>query len=197
MVTLGYFEPVPVLMLVLFTAYVASEPAGEVESGLVDLVLARPIGRHVIVTRTVLVMVLLPAAIVGAMTLALIAGLSWLAPPGAAWPDAGTVGLFIVYLLAIVWCFGAIALAVASRARRRAAAILPVAVAAVALYLLETLGDAWKPAEALGVLSPFNYFPGAAVLEGRANVAMDLSILGAVTLAATFVAYWQFSRRDV
>ena len=38
---------------------------------------------------------------------------------------------------------------------------------------------------------------GAAILEGRANTAYDLSVLGAATAVAGAVAYWQFGRRDL
>ena len=92
---------------------------------------------------------------------------------------------------------GAAALALSAFVRRRGAAGLPAAVGAVASYLLETLSDTWTAAERLAVFSPFHYFPGAAVLDGRADPAADLSVLGGVTAVAATVAYWQFNRRDL
>jgi len=195
-VTVGYFEPIPVLMIVLFTVYVATEPAGDVETGLVDLLLSRPLGRHALITRTLAVMLLLPAAIVAAMTTALVVGLWWMASHRS-WPHAGHVALLCTYLLAVSWCFGSIGLAVAGRARRRAAAVLPLVVLVIGLYLLETLGAAWNVARMLSLASPFHYFPGADILDGKADVVRDLSILGAVTIAAVLTAYWQFNRRDL
>ncbi len=50
MVLFAYFDPLIVMLLVQFAIYLATEPAGEVESNLVDLLLARPMPRHVIVT---------------------------------------------------------------------------------------------------------------------------------------------------
>lgn len=38
-----------------FASYVAAKPAGDVELGLVDLVLARPVPRHRLVTRSLIV----------------------------------------------------------------------------------------------------------------------------------------------
>ena len=42
MVVFAYFDPLIVMLLVQFAIYLATEPAGEVESSLVDLLLARP-----------------------------------------------------------------------------------------------------------------------------------------------------------
>ena len=46
MTTFGYFETLIVILVTQFAIYVATEPAGEVEWGLVDVVLARPLPRH-------------------------------------------------------------------------------------------------------------------------------------------------------
>ena len=42
MVLFVYVDPLIVMLVVQFAIYLATEPAGEVESSLVDLVLARP-----------------------------------------------------------------------------------------------------------------------------------------------------------
>lgn len=196
MATIGYFEPVPVLMVILLAAYIATEPAAEIESGLVDLVLARPLPRYWLITRTILAGALLTIGVAAAMALSMWAGLWWLAP-GQEWPTAASVLRLTVYLLAIAWCFGALALVTAASVRRRATALLLVAVGAVAAYLLETLGEGWPPAAAISRLSPFHYFPGARLLEGRADMTFDLSVLGSITVAAVAAAYWRFDRRDL
>ena len=51
-VALGFFHPVVMLSLSCAAIYMASEPAGEVDEGLVDLVVARPVPRHLMVTRS-------------------------------------------------------------------------------------------------------------------------------------------------
>ena len=55
MATVGFFEPLIVMLVAQFAIYLATEPAGDVETGLVDLVLARPIAaplaRHAIADR--------------------------------------------------------------------------------------------------------------------------------------------------
>lgn len=197
MITLTYYEPLPVMLFVMFAIYLATEPAGEVESGLVDLVLARPLPRAWLVTRTLMVIVLTTVTLMLSMGVTTWLGLHWLAPADARWPSARDVTMLMGYLLGVAWCFGAIALAAAAWARRRSASMAPVALAAVTLYLLEMVGDAWAPVRPLAVVSPFHYFPGSAFLQGTTNDALNLSVLGAVTGTAVALAYWQFNRRDL
>ncbi len=54
-VAFGYFHPVVAAVISVLAVYFVTEPAYEVESGLVDLTLARSIPRHVIVTRSIVV----------------------------------------------------------------------------------------------------------------------------------------------
>jgi ABC-2 type transport system permease protein len=197
MTTTGYFEPIIVMLVAQFAILVAAEPAGEIEAGLVDIVLARPLPRHWLVSRSLLVMAISTVALMMAMVAATGLGLRLLAPPRAAWPEARTVLLLIVNLLMVTWCFGAATLAAAGWARRRASAQGPVAVAAVAFYLINFLAGMWAPARSVARFSPFHYFTGAAILSGASNLAFNLSILGTVTVIASGVAYWQFSRRDL
>ena len=67
MVLFAYFDPLIVMLIVQFAIYLATEPAGDVESNLVDLVLARPVPRHLIVTRSLLVMTIGTGLMSGAM----------------------------------------------------------------------------------------------------------------------------------
>lgn len=197
MATLGYFHPLPLMLVVQFAIYLATEPAGEIEFGLVDLILARPLPRHRLVTRSLLMMTIAPVALTLAMGLATWAGLWSLAPRGARWPEAHIVLAFIVHLVMLAWCFGAAALAATAWARRRGSVQALVAVAAVALYLIDFVGAAWAPARPLARLSPFHYYQGTAILAGTADSARDLSILGAAAVVGIALAYWQFARRDL
>ena len=197
MTTVGYFEPLIITLLAQFAIYVATEPAGEIEWGLVDVVLARPLPRHWIVTRTLVVMATSTLALALTMGIATWLGLHALAPPGSRWPEPLIVLTLIAHLVMVAWCFGAPALAAAAWARRRASAQGPIAIAAVALYLVDFLGTWWEPVRRFGRLSPFYYYQGSAIVEGKAHTLINLSVLGAVTIAASALAYWQFGRRDL
>lgn len=197
MAVAGYFHPVVVLIVTQFAIFLASEPAGEIESGLVDLVLARPIPRRWLVTRSVLVVATATIALAGAMAAATAIGLILLAPPGASRPSAWTVLVLSAELLMLAWCFGAAALAAAAFARRRATAITLVGLVAVGLYLLEFIGASWEPAAPFGRISPFHYYAGTSILVGRADVSRDLTVLGSLAAAGVAIAYWQIARRDL
>ena len=102
----GFFHPVVVLTLCCGAIYLASELAGDVEEGLVDLIAARPVPRHVIVTRSALVSGGVAVLIVALMFLTNRAALSGLAPPGSQPPPTAAMPWVAVNLLAVAWCSG-------------------------------------------------------------------------------------------
>ena len=197
MVTFAYFDPVVLLMIAVLAVFVASELAADIEYGHVDLLLARGMTRRAIVTRSLVAMMLVPAAVAAVMVVAGYIALAAFAPVGARWPAAATVLNLAGHLVVLAWCFGATGLAVAAFARRRLTATGIVSIAAVFLYLLEFLGNAWQPAQWAAVLSPFHYAHGAAILAGQGSSAQDYAVLGSVTLGATAIAFWRYSERDL
>lgn len=197
MAVAGYFHPVVVLIVTLLAVYFASEPAGDVELGLVDVVLARPLPRHALITRSLVAGALATIVLAVVMVAATGTGLLLLAPAGAQWPTGRTIAVLTIELLMVAWTVGAAALAMGAFVRRRATAITSVGVAAMALYLLEFLGASWPPAAPFARVSPFHYYDGTAVLVGRADLAADVTVLAAMIVAAVAIAYWQFARRDL
>lgn len=197
MTMLGYFDPVIVLMVVMFCVYVASEPAGDVEAGLVDLLLARPLGRHAIVGRSLVLMVGTLAGLVGGMGLSTWLGLALLAPEDVAWPERRTVIMMMAHLAAISWCLGGIGLAAAAWMSRRAAAVGLVALLAVSLLLLDVLVEFSARFHGLWWVTPFHYFHGAAILQNATDPVRNLTVLGGIGAVAASLAFWQFNRRDL
>jgi ABC-2 type transport system permease protein len=197
MVTFGYFHPIVVLAVVQLGIYAATEPSGEVEWGLFDLELARPVRRRTIVTRTLIVALGVTAATVAAMIGGTWAGLAMLAPAGATWPGSSRVLSLAAHLMLLAWVFAAAGLSATAWARRRGTAFGAVAGLTVVLYLVNFLADAWPRIASLRPWTPFHYFPGFAVANGAAPIARDLGTLAAVTLALVLLAYWRFERRDL
>jgi hypothetical protein len=197
MAGLGFFEPLIIMLVVQFAIYLATEPAGDVETRLVDLTMARPLPRHYLITRSLLVMTGATAGLSATMGIGLYASLWSLAPPGAVWPSKHVVVLLMLHLAAVAWCFGGAALAAAAWSRRRGSAQALVGVGAVGLYLVEVVGEAWSRAAWASRLSPFHYFHGAGILSGLTTPTRDLMILGVIGLTGVVLAYWQFERRDV
>jgi len=197
MTTIGFYETGIILLVAQFAIFIGAEPAGDVDAGIVDIVYARPLPRHWLVTRTLLVLTIALLALTLTMGAGTWIGLLMMAPPGSRWPEPRIVLTLMAHLVMVGCCFGAATLAAAGWARRRAEAQAPLALAAIALYLIDFLGVWWRGLWPLQRFSPFHFYQGSAILEGRANTAFDLSVLGAATAVASAIAYWQFSRRDL
>jgi ABC-2 type transport system permease protein len=197
MTMIGYFDALIIIAVEMWAAYVATEPAGEIESGLIDLVLARPLPRHRLVTRSLIAMMASTTMITATMAVGTFLGLLLFAPAGIAWPDTRVWFLLVAHLTLIGWCFGAFGLAASAWTRRRATAFGAVAIGALALYLLDVAGLWWHPAELVAMWTPVYYFHGGPLLAGTRSSTRDFAILGLFTMAATAAAYRQFARRDL
>ena len=196
MVLFFYFDPLIVMLLVQFAIYLATEPAGEVESSLVDLVLARPLPRHWIVSRSFLVMAIGTMLKGGAMMATTWAGLWWMAPPDAQWPTARTVLSLNAHMTLVAWCFGCAALP-RRVARRRGAVVGAIGVVAITAYLVELLESIWAPAREPRRLLAVPLLRRDRHPAGTADQSRNLTVLGAIALAAIAVAYWRFGKRDL
>ena len=196
-VAFGYFHPVVCLMVSLMAIYVMTEPAHEIESGLVDLELARAMPRHRLLTRSLL----LAAASVGCALVLMFAGTS----AGGRLFDASGLGLpsaevrvrLLLHLAGVAACFGGLALFIATLSRRWSTAFTTAALTAVVLYLLDFLAIGWRPMRTAAWLSPFHYYPALAIVAGDAPHWRNLAVLFGASLLFTTAAYWRFQHRDL
>lgn len=176
---------------------IGTVPAAEVESGFVDLILARPLPRHWLITRTILVMLLATLTMLTMMVLGTWLGLEWLAPRTAKWPTpklvlslAGNLGLLMLSL-------GAIALAISAASRRRSIASALVGFLAVTGYLLNYVARMWKPARSVAWLSPFRYYAPFDLVMGRSIPLNHILILATICVLGCAAGYLLFARRDI
>jgi len=196
-IALGFAHPLVMLSLSCVAIYLASEPAGEVEEGLVDLVVARPVPRFLIVTRSALVSIVGSGAVVAAMFATSRIAVRSVSPATLAELPALRLGWVAVNLLAIVWCFGAATLAIAAHVRGRMRAAGTVGLVAVFLYLLQFGAAAWAPLRPFARLSPFHYYEPMRTLLGTMAPAKDvLGLLGA-SGALLALAYVLYEKRDL
>jgi ABC-type transport system involved in multi-copper enzyme maturation permease subunit len=196
-VSFGYFHPVVCLLLGILAIYLLTEPAHEVESGLVDLELARSVPRHRLVTRS---LVLAGLAVVVALGL-MFAGTSI----GGRIFDAGgfdvpsvavRIGL-LVHLAGVAACLGGFALLVATCSDRWTTAFTTAALTTVVLYLVDFLAIGWQPMRAVVWISPFHYYPALSIIAGDAPPVRNLVVLFSAATVFIALAYWQFQRRDL
>jgi ABC-type transport system involved in multi-copper enzyme maturation permease subunit len=194
----GFFHPVVILVFVEAAVFLASEPAWEIEAGMVDLVLARPVPRALVISRTLLL------AFGGAATLALLMALSTrlalraFAPAAVPWPSIQTTTLLAVNLAMLAWCFAALSALIATMVRRRSAAVGIAGLMAVLLYLVHVLAELWRPAHPFRLIAPYHYYNAPALLALTGNGwQRDLSVLFGLTVLFAGGAYFVYARRDL
>jgi len=175
----------------------ATIPIVEIETGFIDLVLARPVARHWIVTRSILVALISTIYLLAMMAIGTWIGLSKFAAKDAGWPSVGLVGSLAINLGFLMLCWAAIAMAIGCACRRRGSAGAIAGLLALTTYLTDYVGRAWKPAESVAWLSPFRYYTPFELVMGSAVPAKSLYVLGGIAAAAFALAYLLYSRRDI
>jgi ABC-type transport system involved in multi-copper enzyme maturation permease subunit len=196
-VAFGYFHPVVAVLTSIVAIYFTTEPAHEVESGLVDLTLARSVPRHVVMTRSLLLAVATVAAAVTLMGAGTWIGLRLFASPGFDAPSAAIRMQLLLHLAAVAVCFGAFGLAVAAGVRRWSTAFTTAALAIILLYLVDFLAIGWPVMRPISWLSPFHYYPALAIVAGEGSQWLDLGVLLSAAAVCSAFAYWRFGRRDL
>jgi len=193
---LGYFHLGITIALLSLTIALATLPASEVETGFADLILARPLARHWIITRTIVLVSLSSSAMLMVMMAGTWAGLAMYAPPNAAWPSLRIVGSLALNLGLLLWCWSGIATAFGATCRRGVAGAT-TGLLALAAFILDYAGRLWPPAEKFAWLSPFRYFVPFDLVMGSPLPVENLVVLWAVAMTGFVVAYLVFSQRDI
>ena len=191
-----YFDTGYIIALLALAIALATLPASEIDTGFADLILARPLSRHWLITRTialVLFSILLMLLMIVAGTWA---GLALFAPPDVPWPTARQTGALAVSLGMLVVCWSGVAMAFGA-AYRRGMASAATALLAFAALLLDWAHRLWPPLGRIAWLSPFSYFnPYELVADGALQVE-NLLVLGAMALTGYTLAYLILSQRDI
>lgn len=193
----GYFHVAVMGALIGLSIALGTIPTSEIETGFMDLILSRPVARHWIITRSIIVMMISTVAVLGMMTIGTWAGLNGLATKEAAWPAPKLILSLAANLAVLMLCWNAIAMAVGSAARRRGVASGIVGLLALTMFLLDYVARAWEPAERVAWLSPFRYYGPFELLMGNALPAKNVAVLAGVALSGFGLAYVLFSRRDI
>jgi len=196
-VSLGYFHPIVITTLVGLTIAIATEPTGEIEMRFVDLTLARPLGRPVLVVRTVVVLAVAAAVMLLAMMAGTWTGLSCCLPADADPPSRGVIVRLAISLAAVMTCWGGLTLAIGMLSRRRAVAASTAGLLALTTYLLDYLGRAWEPAATISRFSPFHYFEPMVVITTQSLSAANAALLIAVGVAGVIASTVAIVSRDL
>ncbi len=196
-VCLGYFHVAVMGSLVGISIALATIPASEIEVGFIDLILARPVARHWVVTRTVIVSLLATLAMLALMMAGTGIGLHLLAPANVEWPSPRLVLSLAANLGLLMMAWSGIAMAIGTASRRRGVASAIVGFLALFTFLLDYVARLWEPAEKIVWLSPFRYFNPFELVMGNPLPSKNLLVLGGIWIAGSIAAYVVFSRRDI
>jgi len=191
-----YFDTGFIIALLALAIALATQPASEIETGFADLILARPIARHWLITRTialVLFSILLMLLMIMAGTWA---GLALFAPLDAPWPTVRQAAPLALTLGLLVASWSGIAMALGT-AYRRGAASGTTGLLAFAALLLDWAHRLWPPLDYVAWLSPFYYFNPYELVPGGPLQAENLLVLGAIAATGYTVAYLIISQRDI
>jgi ABC-2 type transport system permease protein len=191
-----YFDTGFMIALLALTIAVSTVPASEMETGFADLILARPMRRHWLITRTIalaLVSILLMLLMIMAGTWA---GLAMFAPPDVAWPPARQTASLALYLAMLLVCWSGVAMALGAACRRGVAGATTSLIAFAAL-LLDWAHRLWPALDRIAWLSPFYYFSPYELVAGKSLPLEDLVILWAIAMSGFTVAYLIILQRDI
>ena len=191
-----YFDTGFIIALLALTIALATLPAAEIETGFADLILARPMARHWLITRTialVLFSILLMLLMIMAGTWA---GLELFAPPDAAWPTARETGSLALYLALLLQSWSGVAMALGA-ACRRGVASATTGLLAFAALLLDWAQRLWPALRWVAWLSPFAYFNPYDLVAGKPLPMGDLLVLWAIAMTGFTVAFCIISQRDI
>ena len=196
-VMLGYFHPLLVVLIPAVAMYAATEPAHEVESGLVDLVLARSLPRALVLARSLIVAFLYTTLAVGAMALGTYTGAALFNGSHYPLPEAGLLARLALHVFAVCGCFIGYGLFVAVSVKRWTTAFTTAVLTAACAYLVDFLSLGWPVMRWAAYLSPYRYYHALAIASGTVPEARDYVVLLGGGVALTIAAFWRFERRDL
>jgi len=194
---LGYFHVAVVAFLVGLTIALATEPAGEAETRFLDLILAHPLARHWVITRTIVLAATCIAFLLGGMMSGTLVGLYWLVGGDLARETFHVVPRLALNLGLLLLSWSGIALALASIARRRSVAAAIAALLAMACYMTDLIAQAWKALKPVARYSPFHYYNSLVLITGSSDSTQDVLILATIAAAGFLLAYLLFYLRDL
>ena len=192
----GYFDLGIVIALVVLTITLATLPAVEIETGFADLILARPIRRHWLITRTIALVLLSILLMLFMIMAGTWAGMALFAPPDASGPPAYQTASLALDLAMLLLCWSGVAMAFGAACRpgvaRPAASLI-----AFAALLLDYAQKLWPALECIGWISPFRYFTPFELVMGDPLPVENLLVLGAIAMTGFTLAYSIISHRDI
>ena len=194
--SLGFTHPLYIVLAgAAVIGFAARSLAGEMDRGIIQISLSRPISRQAVYASRLLGVAVICALLAIAGPLGMVAGMLYARPNGEF--AYGHLSAVAVNGLALFWAIGGLSLwgsAAASTAGRVVAWAISLLIVS---YFVDYFAGIWEPLQAVQFLSLFDYYdPTQSLVSGRATTAdlITLAIVGAVAAIAGLVI---FTRRDL
>lgn len=193
---LGFTHPVYHLLVAAVVIWMAARGlAGEMESGQIQVSLARPVSRRQFYLSRILAVATIAAWVALVAAMGNIVGMLVSKPDGEMdiWHFATQIGASWSLALA----FGGVALLVSARADRMGQAVGWAAGFVIVSYVIDYFATLWSFLTPLQPFSIFAYYdPPDALAHGTIPV-QNLVVLGTVTITGALVGFLLFVRRDL
>ena len=194
--SLGFTHPLYIVLAgAAVIGFAARSLAGEMDRGIIQIPLSRPISRQAVYTSRLLGVAVICALLAIAGPLGMLAGMLYAQPNGEF--AYGHLSAVALNGLVLFWAIGGLSLwgsAAASTAGRVVAWAISLLVVS---YFVDYFAGIWEPLQAVQFLSLFEYYdPTQALVSGRATTAdlITLTIVGTVAAISGLVI---FTRRDL
>jgi hypothetical protein len=196
-VLFGYSHPLVQLFLIATAIGLGSEPAAEIDTKFVDLLMSRPLPRAAPINRTLIMLILAATGAMVCMLAATWSGLRFLAPASARQPEGRVVISLASNLACLVLAWGGITVALASVSRRRSTVAGACGLLAFAMSVLDYVGRFWDAVAPLARVSPFHYFDPFEMMGGQPLAASNVVTLLGIFVAGAVIANLAYARRDL
>lgn len=170
-------------------------PAGEIDRGTIDVLLALPVSRWRIYGSETALWLLGGAVVLAAAVLGNYLG-HLLVPPEAR-PELTHSLSVALNFYGIYLAVGAITLFMSALSDRRGRAVAAILTFVFASFLWNFLGQYWEPADTYAFLSLLNYYKPAPILRDGAVPLTDMAVLLSVATVFWVAGCITFVRRDV
>ncbi len=193
---LGFTHPVYHLLVSAVVIWIAARGlAGEMESGQVQVSLARPVSRRQFYLARVLAVAFIALWVSIVASLGNIAGFLVARPDGSMdkWHFAAQTGTSLLLALTI----GGVALLVSARANRMGQAVGWAAGFLIVSYVIDYFATLWSFLDPLQPFSVFNYYDPPTALANGSIPAGNALVLGATALVCALGGLLVFERRDL
>ena len=193
---LGFTHPVYHLLISAVVIWIAARGlAGEMESGQVQVSLARPVSRRQFFLARVLAVTLIALWVSIVASLGNIVGIFVSQPDGTMdnWHFLAQIGTSLLLALTI----GGVALLVSARADRMGQAVGWVAGFLIVSYVIDYFATLWSFLEPLQPISVFNYYDPPTALAHGAIPSTNALVLGTLSILCVVAGMLIFDRRDL